>query len=529
MSLENKLFKLSSEFRKNKEEENKKLQEEELKPIRLKTEELKEKKFQLELILGSLSLESKKESSGIGMKEYSTKTENKFKEENILLDKLINKNQEVLKTIGIENKDHLLENPDFAEDEEIISYKKSKAQKEELGLSDSALKEKLLSLGITIDQENFSYDLVEKKLEEKIEQVDKELALEKAKTPEGKEELKEELTQYLFKKMSTIDFSIKKNSGLYYFDKSYVLNLGRHDSANFRFLREGCYVEKDDLNFDFIENWKNLEEKYPYDVIREAMKKTLKEKTNNTLQRHSTLRGSSYEEIEESKEFKEIVQPKILSMTESLIETKLRKKELIYKAKIQGLGNISSIESIEYFIKNLKSDKEDAVMALHEIKMIENKLPNEEVILDRSSIRVLSGLKKYDEISEEIKEKKERLKNVLQEIRQLEIKKPIIFGRKEWESNLDKLTKEKKELEKRTSDEWTKKESDELYKKTYLYIQTKEFSNIGKIIENEPSIRGNSKEIFNSLKLKLNDIANKEVPKHVVELYNEFKDLKEKK
>ena len=78
---------------------------------------------------------------------------------------MINKNQEALKTIGVENKDQLLENSDFSEDEEVISYKKSKGQKENLELSDSALKERLLSLGMTIDQENFSYDFSNSRLE----------------------------------------------------------------------------------------------------------------------------------------------------------------------------------------------------------------------------------------------------------------------------------------------------------------------------------------------------------------------------
>ena len=526
MSLEKKLFKLSSEFIKNKEEENKKLQEEELKPIRLKTEELKKTKFQLELILCSLNLKSEEKSPGIGMREYSVKTENKLKEENVLLDQLINKNQEVLKTIGIEKKDHLLENPDFAEDEEIINYKKSKAQKEELKLSDSALKEKLLSFGIIIEQEDFSYDLAEKNLKEKIEQVDKELALEKAKTPEGKKELKEELTQYLFEQMPSLSFS---SSGEKYLnDRSYDLDLGKSDRIKF-FTNTNFSIKKDDLNFDFIENWKKLEEKYPYDVIREAMKEVFKKKANNASYSYDITQSHSRErETEELKKFKKEVQPIILSKMENIIENKLRKKELIYKAKIQGLRGISDIKSVESFIKNLESDKEDALIALYRIKEIETKLPNEELILNGNHIEIHSLLKKYEEFRKETDEKLKRLEDVLREIRQLEIKKPKIFGIKKWKSNLDELTKEKEKLEERTNEKWHRKEDSRLWKEANILIPTKEYSMIEKIIENQPKIQGYPKEIFNSLKEKLNDVANKEVPKSIIELYNDFKDLREK-
>lgn len=523
MSLENKLSQISNQIRENKENESKKLQEENLEPIRLNIKELEKTKFQLELILDSLKLKSGKD-SGIGMREYSTKTENEFKEENIRLDKLIDKNQETLKTIGVENKDQLLENSDFSGDEEIISYKKSKGQKENLELSDSVLKERLLSLGMTINQENFSYDLAEKMLQEKIEQVNKELALEKAKTPEGKEELKEELLQYFNKEIPSFSFSKAKNFDHY--NKNYVLDLGRYNRIEFD---ENRIIKGDTPGSFSTGEWEKIEEKYPYDVIREAMEEAFEKKVGSSSYSYD-LSGSHDRETKELKEYKEMIQLKFLPMAKNMIDIKFRNNELRYKAKIQGLGNnIGSIKDVENIIKNLESDKKEAERILGEIIRIETELPNEGVILSGTYIEVPSVLKEYNEFRKETDEKIKRLKDVIWEIQKLETNKPKLFGKEKWNISLNKLIQEKGELEKRTDSKWTQEENNKLYEKACFYIPTKEYSKIEKIIKEQPKTQGNSKEIFNGLKVKLNDIANKEIPESALKLYEEFSDLIEKK
>lgn len=523
MSLENKLSKLSNEIRENEEKENKKLQEEKLEPFRLKIKEFEKTKFQLELILNSLKLKSEK-GSGIGMREYSTKTENEFKKENTQLDNLINKNQEALKTIGVENKDQLLENSDFVNDEEIINYKKSKVQKEDLELSDSALKERLLSLGMTIDQETFSYDLVEKMLQEKMEQVNKELALEKAKTPEGKEELKEELIQYFNKEIPSFSFSKAKNFDHY--NKNYVLDLGGYNRIEFD---ENRIIRGDTPGSFSMGEWEKLEEKYPYDVIREAMKEVFEKKVGSSSYSYD-LSGSHDRETKELKEYKEMIQSKFLPMAKNMIDIRFRNNELRYKAKIEGIGNnIGSIKDIENIIKNLESDKNEAERILREITKIKAELPNEEVILIGTSIEVPSALKEYNEFRKETDDKTKRLKDVLWEIQKLETNKPKIFGKEKWNSSLNELSQEKGELEKRTDSKWTQEENNKLYKKAYFYIPAKEYSSVEKIVKGQPKIQANSKEIFNDLKIKLNEIANKEKPESALNLYKEFSDLIEKK
>lgn len=523
MSLENKLSKLSNEIRENKENESKKLQEEKLEPVRLKIKELKKTKFQLELVLGSLKLKSGKDFV-IGMREYSTKTENEFKKENTQLDNLINKNQEVLKTIGIESKDQLLENSDFANDEEIINYKKSKAQKEDLGLSDSAFKNRLSTLGIDIDQEKFSYDLIEKTLEEKIEQMNKELALEKAKTPEGKEDLKQELIQYFNKEIPSFSFSKAKNFDHY--NKNYVLDLGGSNRIEFD---QNRIIRGDTPGSFSAEEWEKIEGKYPYDIIREAMKEVFEKKVGSSSYPYD-LSESHDRETKELKEYKEMVQSRFLPMAKDMIDIRFRNSELRYKAKIQGLGtDIRSIKDIENIIKNLESDKKEAERILQEIIRIETELPNEKVILSGISIEVPSALKEYNEFKKETDEKTKRLKDVLWEIQKLETNKPKIFGKEKWNSSLNELNQEKGELEKRTDRKWIQEENNKLYKKIYYYVPTKEYSKIEKIVKEQPKTQGNSKEIFSGLKVKLNDIANKEIPESTLKLYEEFGDLMEKK
>lgn len=522
MSLENKLSQISNKIRENKENESKKIQEENLEPIRLNIKNIEKTKFQLGLIFNSLKLKSGKD-SGSGMREYSIKADNEFKGENTRLDKLINKNQEALKTIGIENKDQLLENSDFSEDEEIISYKKAKEQKENLELSDSALRKKLLSLGINIDQENFSYDLAEKVLQEKIEQVNKELTLEKAKTPEGKEQLKEELLQYFDKKIPSFSFAKGK-----YFDnynRNYNLNLGGYNSIEFT---ENKITRGDTPGSFSMGEWREIEEKYPYDVIRGVMVEIFEKRVANASYSFD-LSGSYDKETRELKEYKEMIQLKFLPMAKDMIVRRFRNDELRYKAEIQGLGNISNIKDIENLIDSSKSNKIEAENIFNEISKIEAELSGEEVILNGKCIEVVSAKEEYNKFTKETDEKTKRLKDVIWEIQELETNKPKIFGKDKWSNNLNELKKEKGELEKRTDNKWVQEENNKLYKKAYLYIPTKEYSKIDKLVKEQSSVKGNPREVFNNLKVKLREIIDKEIPESLLKLNEEFNDLKETK
>jgi hypothetical protein len=87
------------------------------------------------------------------------------------------------------------------------------------------------------------------------------------------------------------------------------------------------------------------------------------------------------------------------------------------------------------------------------------------------------------------------------------------------------LKKEEGELKKLVDSDYFNKENDRNYKKAYLYIPTPEYSYVRNIVEKQPSIEANSKEIFNNLKIKLEAEINKKVPDGVLELREKFKDL----
>ena len=270
MSLQEKLSKISQNLQETKAETEKKSQEKELEPIRSRIKELESQKNQLDLVKGSLELKSS-EKTGKGMKEYSKETEEQAKKESTRLDTLIDKNKDALQTMGVENKDQLVENQEFAEEPEVVSYKKAKEETTNLEMSDNALKEKLKTLGVNADTENFSYDSAEKALAEKIQSVESELLQEKLKTPEGKKEAIEVLSKNLEKNIAQVNFSKDGKTG------AEVLSLNRGDSK--------ITISGEKTKF---EGWRNakllpdemsvLEKTYGTEVVKEAVRKAYENK-----------------------------------------------------------------------------------------------------------------------------------------------------------------------------------------------------------------------------------------------------------
>jgi len=518
MSLQEKLSSLSNEIEKAKTEEKNKVQEKELEPVRSNIKELEKIKYQLELLLGSLNLKSGGE-IGKGMREYSTETTNKFKRETLEIDGLINRNKEALKTIGVESKEQLLENPEFAEDQEIVSYKKSKTQKEDLELSDSALKDRLSTFGIEIDQKNFSYDLAKKGLEEKIKNISKELIQEKIKTPEGREESKKELIEYFDKKIPL--FSLSEGEYFDYSNKVFILRLKDYSEIQFNEREILSNSQYGILKLFDQSEWREMEETYSFDIVKESIKEIFKKRIGNISYPHDPRR-------EKTEEYKKMVESKFLPLINSKIEPLFRGEELIYKAEAAGLKDVRSIKDLDSLINDIESKKKDAENTLNEIAKIEANLPDEEVLFIGTHIEVPSANEKYIEFQKETEEREKKLQETEREIQKLETNKPKLFGKEKWNNNLDLLKKEKEELKKLVDRKYYTEENNKNYWKAYIYIPTKEYSYIRKIVENQPKIRANSKEVFNDLKAKLEEITNTKVPESVLKLREEFSDLEEK-
>lgn len=151
------------------------------------------------------------------------------------------------------------------------------------------------------------------------------------------------------------------------------------------------------------------------------------------------------------------------------------------------------------------------------------------MILKGPNVEIVSAKQEYDHFINETNEKRKKIKDVSLEIQRLKTNKPKLFGKEKWSSSLGELNKEREELEKRTDDKWVREENNKLYRKAYFFISTKQYSNIEKIVEKQPMVRGDSQEIFNNLKTKLREIIDKEIPETLSKLNEEFKDLKEKR
>jgi hypothetical protein len=265
---------------------------------------------------------------------------------------------------------------------------------------------------------------------------------------------------------------------------------------------------------------KDVEKKYPYNLVREVVKEVFREKINNA--EYFLLDRSRPYDNDEIEDFRKIILSSFLPMAEKEIETLLRKRELSYKAKAQGL-EADTIESLASIIRSYEYSKKEAQEILYFIEDIENKLsPDEKVVFNGKSILFPKAEEEYYKFREEFEKNLKRLKDVNFKIREMEYNKPKIFGKSRWRENLDNLKKEKEELEKKTDLKWRDQECNRLWSKTYISIVNKDLH------FTLPKVEGKVSDVLSFLKEKLNEIINKEVPEPVIKLYNEFSDLVEK-
>jgi hypothetical protein len=196
-------------IKQQKETNQKNVEDESLTPIRNQIKDLQKNAFQIDLVIGAIEEHTQQSNDekvvhGNGIKNYAKNIEQQFKDESSKIQTLTNENKSLLTEMGIETTEQLIDNPEFTTTEEVIAYKKAKTDAKELvEIDDKNLQEKLKELGVEIDPNNFSYDLTVKALKEKKEKVQDEILLEKIKTPEGKEEVIEQLSKEIENKLNT--------------------------------------------------------------------------------------------------------------------------------------------------------------------------------------------------------------------------------------------------------------------------------------------------------------------------------------
>lgn len=269
MSLSEKLSTINKKLQEEKELQAQEAQNKELSPIREKIKELEEVKRQLDLIKGSLEVKSQT-GTGKGMKEYSSDVKNKVREENKNIDSLIEENKEALKTMGVSNKEELISNSEFENEPEVINYKEANLSKDDLERADEALGRKLGLLGVNVDDSK-TYEDLEKKINERIISLESELNSEKLKTPEGKNEVINELSRNIEKELR-VSGSIKPNLD------EVNINLSNYEKLD---IKEGKVSFKDWYNISLPEVKNEYKQEYSEDMLKEAYKKAYDSKIEN--------------------------------------------------------------------------------------------------------------------------------------------------------------------------------------------------------------------------------------------------------
>ncbi len=527
MSLEQKLSFLTRDIEEKKIQEAKEAEEKELGPIRSKIKELEDKKHFLELIKGSLSLKSGEilehnKYTGIGMTEYSSKTNENLEKEIKKLDNLIIKHKEALENLDINSREELVDK--FKDDEdsiEVQDYLGAKDKKEELNKSDDILQERLKKFDIDVNKENFSYSSTEKKIDEKLGVLDDALFQEKIKTPEGREEAIKNLSTELEKILPDTELS-KNNFNNYDFSFSNSQTNKIHIINEEAKMDEGRYIYllPDFFHFPDNKELKKMESRYGADIIKESIKTAYLNKTEKTFEEFSKSSNKDYFDNKNLRT--ETIKSNISKKIDQLIDFSLKMKEINREVVDQKF--CQNYTYLEGEFRKIEENKKDALELIGQITKIESELPNEEVILEGKTIKVPSFIKNFEKLKEDL----------ISENKNLDDKKTEIKGRVKgfWESE-EKWKKAVSELEKEYDvlegkiDKMRKEDYINLHDKSYINIPSKEYSDTENILKAEHQ-KGKPSEIFNELMEKLSGVIDKKSPESIVRLYKEYKEMEDK-
>lgn len=361
MSLREKLNKMSEEISAEKEANQEAEQEKKLEPIRANIKKLEKEKADLEMIKNSLDFKS---DDSVGMEEYSKATGEQKKKTRKQLEEIASDNVEALEKMGIKNVDELAENPDFAEDREIVAYKKALNQEADLISSDTKLKKRLSDLGIEINEDEFSYETASQKIASRLENLDEELESEKIKTPEGRAEIIDNLAEYFSQKTKNVYFKeFKKPS-----------NEDPYNNYNFSLQGESFKMEADghgarlsnyrSLNMVPKDLFEEQVQKYNLDIASTALKQAYTNKLEeqltapesplgrNTEVKKIIMENFSYKKQHESEELLKSFREKIgeFKNVVDLKTEELKNKGIDFNAKKYfNQGGTAFIDSYKVF------------------------------------------------------------------------------------------------------------------------------------------------------------------------------------
>lgn len=222
---------------------------------------------------------------------------------------------------------------------------------------------------------------------------------------------------------------------------------------------------------------------------------------------------------------RETTKQKLVQSLETGIEAQQKGKELRKEIETQNFGG--GINDVENEVSRIEKNKQEALTLMSELIKLESELPNEEVILNGSEIKVPSVGKQLEQLRKDRETEEQNLKNLKQKISNHESNKPKLFGKDKWEKDLSDLKQEQKDLEEKIR-KMSNEDYSALSKKYTFRIPTQQYSNVEKLVNEQKYVQGNSKEIFNNLRTQLNEVISRKAPESVITLNKEYKDLEKK-
>lgn len=196
-SLRDRLQAMSNELDRQKAEEAARRENERLQPFRETIKKLTQTKQDLQGILYAMVPHQ-----GRSMQEILDDVREQRKNQEQLINELIEENKEALGLVGITTLEQLVTNNDFAETPEVSVYHTILKKLSDISKKDEYLAERLAEFSIVLA--HFSYGEATEKVKEKINMIDLELIEEKQKTPEGIEEISDAIQTIFSMQIPTI-------------------------------------------------------------------------------------------------------------------------------------------------------------------------------------------------------------------------------------------------------------------------------------------------------------------------------------
>ncbi|MFZ4632029.1 MAG: hypothetical protein ACOYL8_02355 [Patescibacteria group bacterium] len=295
---------------------------------------------------------------------------------------------------------------------------------------------------------------------------------------------------------------------------------------------------EEDVN-DFLSNGKS--DIYVGNFAKQAIKTDLQAEARFEFEKGSNIEttlklmavSKSYNEaldyldkkINESNQ----VEKRISDKVKEIVQYQINLVELKKLAVEEGVGDRPdsiSFSSIESFIRNIETNKQDASDLMKTIINLQAELPqDEELHFGGSYVSVPSFEKKAVDLEKEIEVEEKKLQDKIKDIDNKKSANPW-FGKDKLKRDLENSETEKISLEEKITR--LREEKDEARKKKYYSVGTRdEYSEVGKM-KNIQRANGKANEIFNDLRKELSNFIDKEVPVGLVAKYNEFKSLEAK-